>query len=635
MSNERHFLIPWVDQTSPEIVAKVPVVALEKRSPPLDALLPHCVPSPFAEAEVMASILRALPAGGGTFADVKPNAFLRQSFVRWQTLLKAVLLGRISIEQVSLKAPDNDPVNFGRALFRSRSSRQYQGVLRSYSTLVPAGRKSRLVGGVDEHTLVWAGPRLQDGEWGVLNNTVHGAEENLAISLLFEWRRMLTEKGLWSGEGNAPPWMRGVDAMLEGRKPTHTWDQLQADAAMEVPCRLLFPRSNAEPVLLDVYLPVYRPGHATQFERIFHLRPAMVDGGINLLEDRSDGAPARIGAFVQLTAHRNSTPDGATLRAGDVGAGDELLAGLGRVEMRDLNLAGDRWWLQDRDGVVGYKSAVYDPLIDQVLKVQGQRLALKPDDVAACPIFFPDAVRLARELLSPPEGMNGVEYGTLKYAFGAKVAHWALPRYGQQLTHELPLPSLDKPYVLALDHSHSAPCLVERVDVGGILTEVGEIRALGALLWEVFIGETDFRTADSHALQRISIPTRDNSVASQARDSEQRIVLKSPLLGAIGSVLSDDTGQSVGYKRRVQKRRATAQRFLSLWSDVSPALGAGYWLASLASRTFLEWAFAGSEQGPLALWGRRPDLERERGRKLKVTQSLELPLFNDVYPQKL
>ncbi|MEI8257013.1 MAG: hypothetical protein WCJ30_15170 [Deltaproteobacteria bacterium] len=630
MSTERHLVLPWVEQTATEVLEKIPLAALEKLSPPLDALMPHCVPSPYAEAEVMTCILRSLSSSSsGPFVDVIPKETLRQSFQRWQTLLKTVLLGRVAIEQVALRAPDGDRVSFARALSRSRSSRPFQGVLRSFNSLVLPGRKSRLVGGLDEMTLVWSAPRLQDSEWGVLSNTVAGADENLAISLLFEWRRMLTEKALWQATGDTAPWMRGVDQMLEGRTATHTWAQLRPDVAMEGPVRLTFPRSNGDPLVMDIYLPVYRPGHGSQFQQLFRLKPIATDGGVNLAQDRSDGAPPLLGAFVQMTATR--TP-GVGQSSGDIAVGNELLAGLGSVAVRDLKLAGDRWWLQDREDGPGYKTAVFKPLLEKVINVYSTRLPLGESDIQGFPIFFPDALNRAFELLHPPDGSDGVEYATLRRDFASEVGQWPLPRYGRQLSADTLLPT-NEDFVLALDRSHSAPCLVERLTVNGTLMEVGELRALGALIWEVFVGETKLKNAGSLGLQRgresASVP-----LASQARESEPRLVFKEALLASVGSILVDQSNVAAGYRQSVQTRRATAQRFLTLWTSQPPSAALDVVLASLAARTFLEWAFKGSDLGDLVAWGKCPDPAIPLEVRLKVTGALALPLYFDVYAQQ-
>ncbi len=631
------FLIPRIEQSSTERVAKVPVGALAKLTPDLKALLPSCVPSPFAEAEVMATILRALPMpASAPFTDVSPSDTQRQCFQRWQLLVKAVFLGRITLENVSLTTKAAD--NFGQALFRSRTGRTYQGILRSYDIpgLNPTGRKSRVVGGADEQTLVWAAPRLQGGDWGALGNTIHGADESTALDLLHAWRGMLVDKALWSGDGTAPPWMRGVDRMLDGYKPKSAWEQLQPDVRMAGPTRLTFLRGTTE-VLLDVFLPVWSQGHVAKFQSIFRLRPAVTEGGVNLVEDRPDGAPARVGQFIQLvSAQRASNPGGINQDATEeVDAGDALLAGLGNVSERDP-ITGERWWLQDRDGQPGYKTAVYDPLLARVLQLHGARLALKEEDVALAPIFFPDSIRLARSLLNPPLGMSGVEFVTLKDEHKNRVKHWPLPMYGQQLAADLPLPPPAADFVLALENSPSAACLLERLNTGNGVVEVGEVRALGALLWELFVGETEFSKLEtSVALNRPS-PGNDqsNRMASQPTEGKPRIIFKDPLLAAVGSVLSDNAGQADAYKLAVRRRRATAQRFLTLWT-ATPGTSTGHesWLASLAVRVFIDWAFHGTEAP--AAWGRVPEIERAVVRKLRVTRTLEIPVFTDVYPRRL
>jgi len=634
------FLIPGVSQTSTERIAKVPFAALEQLTPKLEALLPSCVPTPFAEAEVMATILGALPSpASAPFTDVVPSRVLRQSYQRWQQLLKAMFLGRVAIENIALSSGKGGADNFGLALLHSRPERSFQGIL--FSQDVPAlnlgGRTRRVVGGLDEHALVWAAPRMQDGDWGTLGNTIHGADEGTALDLISAWRTLLMGKGLWMGDSTGPVWMRGVDRMLEGHKPVATWEQLQPDVRMAGPVRLRFLRVSGEAVMLDVYIPVLSRGHVGKFQAMFRLRPQETEGGKNLVEDRPDGAPGRVGRFVQMTtAARSSLPDGSALvTAREVSTGDALLSGLGSVHVVDPLVTGERWWLQDHESKPGYKTAIYAPLLEQVRKEHGARIKLEEEDVESCPIFFPDSLRLARSLLNPPAGMSGVEFATLKDKHPRQVKYWSLPMYGQQLAAELPVPGSGATFVLALESSPSAPCLLERIDIGtGTVVEVGELRALGALMWELFVGDADFKK-DSLALERTALSAEGvQKVASQSRESEPRIVLNDALLGSVGSVLSEQAGRAEAYRTRLKKRRATAQRFLTLWASTTTLSGGpDFWLASLAARTFIEWAFYGTD-APEA-WGVVPDLEKRPEKRLQVTRTLALPVFTDVYPRKL
>lgn len=636
MNEGQPFVVPWVTQTSHDRVPKIDLKALRMLAPEPGALLPHCVPSPFAEAEVMTILLRALPtAAGHAFEDPKPTLEQRQCVQRWEILLKAMLLGRVNVENVALDDAQVD--NFGRALLRSRARRGYQGVLRS--TEIPAlnvaGRRSRLVGGVDEYCLVWAAPRLQDSAWGFIQNTIQGADNGVALDLLAAWKAMLVARGLWSQDSWNAPWMRGVDRMLEGHKPSATWEQLQGDVRMAGPLRLNFPHAGDDERQLDVFLPVYARGYAVGFQEIFRLRPEAGQGGVDLVEDRSDGAPARRGRYIQLTSvQRSSLAPGAASATHVVAMEDALLAGLGQVTVVDERIVGERWWLQDRDGVAGYKSAVYLPLLQQVLQAHGAGLQLAEQDVADAPIFFPDALRLARGMLNPPPGKSGVEYVTLKDKHGARVRHWPLPMYGQQLMQGLVLPPPNETFVLALENSPSAPCMVERLDNGGgVMLEVGELRALGALLWEMFTGEAESKPG-SLALQRTALSADGvDKVASQARESEPRMIFNDALLASVGSVLSDQAGRSDSYRARVRKRRATAQRFLALWSAAEAQVGPEWWLAALAAKTFLQWAFQGSE--PPEPWGRSPELDAASERRLLITRALQLPVFADVYPRRV
>ncbi|MFO0646024.1 MAG: hypothetical protein U0326_07290 [Polyangiales bacterium] len=643
---DRFFLLPGSDGKHNDVIAPVDPAALLRFKPDLGALLPSCVPSPYAEAEVMATILRDLPAGGTTHTDVKTTEKQRQSFQRWQVLLKAVLLGRLSIENVPLRSDAAD--NFGRALAQSRDDKEFQGILwcQDIAALNLSGRKRRVVGGLDEDTLVWCGPRLLDADWSTLEGIVQGTDGLRALTLLHLWRMMLVERGLWGTEGTMRPWMRGVDRMLDGFKVEVTWAALQDNVRMAGPVRLTFPHPNAPPeskgFTLDVFMPVHHMGWAASFASTFHLQPKPAEtGGVNLVGDSSGPYENKVGQFIQLgSGQRPSAPTTATIsHVGMARNEDALLAGLGSRHVFDPLIQGDRWWLQDRDNLKGYRSEVYEPLMKDVKAVHARSIQVRDDDIQKCPILFPDTLRLAHDLLDPPAGMSGVEFVTLKEKHGNAVRGWPFPMHGTLLGKDLPLSPPDATWVIALENSPSAPCLLERLNLGnGTVVEVGELRALGALLWEIFTGEAEFKSATSLAITRTSLSTassNDNELASAARDSQPRIILKETLLKTVESALySQQDSTSRNYRKALQQRRATAQRFLALWtlSDPSIEVSAGWWLGNLAARVFINWAYQGVEKPDT--WGKVPDLSRSTEKKLMVTRTLSVPLHTDPYPRR-
>ena len=629
MSEERFLLVPWIDQKSGEPISKVDPSALEKLLPPLEELMPHCVPNPFAEAEIMSTILRAR-ANRDSFKDVvtKEGGPLRQSWHRWQLLVKVLLLGELEVDQISLHTPPSDPISFPRALQQARNRRKFQGVLRSTKHLVPSGRKSRVVAGIEESALLWAAPRLTNQDWGILQTLISGTQEELALSILHHWRRMLDEQGLWGRDALPLPWMIGIDTMLDDRKPTIPWETLRRDVRMTGPVRLYFPQNNGDPVALDVYIPIYARGHAEQFERIFNLRPIQVEGSVKLVDDAAKNpATAKVGAVVRMSG------GGESAQAGAIEDEFELLAGVGQVEFSDLRLARDRSWLEDRDGVPGYKSLAYMPLFEKVRR----RYAaigkdLKQKDIGTTPIFFPDAVGLAFPSFNLADGVLAVEYSELRNDFSSKIAAWVLPRTGVVLSDSTEDPGADKDLIIALGSTSSAPCLLERFVMNGQVVDVGELRALGAVLWEVYIGEAKIRNNGT----QISRGSKDGEVIAALALPGRRTNFREPLLAAVGSVLIDRAGVATEYRRVVQKRRATAQRFKAHWQVRPAAITPEYLLARIAVNTFLNWAFKGADHGDLTEsdgWGRVPDpvTEVAPGTTYDVIHTLKIPMSLDVY----
>lgn len=635
MSDGYPFLIPWIDQHSPDRVARVPAAALERLVPPVDGLLSYCVPSPFGEAEVMAILLRALPPQpSAPFEDVAPGS-QQQSFQNWQRLVRAMLFGSAEIENVRLRGAGA----FGNALIESRVKREFQSVLRCRATsLQTPGRDSRLVGGIDETTLVWGAPRLPDSDWGTLDALVHGANVTLALDLLHAWREMFRLRGLWSAEGRAmPPWMRGVDRMLDGHKVNARWDELRDDVRMAGPVRLRFERNNA-PLLLDVYVPVYTPGWGGLFNAVLQLQPAAVDGGYNLTDEKG-----RVGYFVQTGfAQPVTTPGSATVtQSGAFGAvrdEDSLLAGVGSLRAIDATARGDHWWIDDREGRRGYRSAVYGPLLAKVTQLQGAAGAVAETDMDTCPALFPDTLRLARRQFNPDPGMSGVEYLTLKagQTYASMVREWLLPKWGRLLQPTLVEPPLDKDWVVALESSPSAPCLLERFERPGVgPVDVGELRALGALLWEIFTGDAEFKLDSknpAHPIQRTDLGfTSREKIASQATETSSRVVFNDALLASVGSaLLGGSTRMSESYRAGVKRRRATAQRFVAAYGARGVERPDGL-LGVLAVGALMRWAF--QDDDPVASWGLTAT-PGAASRAVHVTRTLALTVLVDPYPRR-
>lgn len=621
------FLIPGVTQTSDNRVAKVAPAVIEKLAPTLGVLLPQCVPSPFAQATVMAAILPAI--GPGT-TNVEPQypAEQRQSFATWQLLVKAMFLGRVLIENVSLN-PQGLADNFGAALMRSRNRKTFQGILRceDIPRIIPVDRKSRVVGGVDEFAFVWGAPRMRPDEWVELRQRITGADEVVALDLIYAWRAMLIAKKLWPDQANEQPWNHGINVMLDGHKPTATWEQLQPNARMTGPVRLFMSPSAQSSFFADVFIPVFSPGYVSEFQKVFQLCPVTTEGGQNLVDEN---APSRVGFYVQLSATtRRADAEGNAPSANNVADDDELLAGLGSVTPIERNVSGVRSWLQDRERP-GYYNAVYTPLLRRVLAIQSARVPLKEDEIETCPIFFPDALRVPWRQLNPPEGMSVVDCDYFRSdRFRELTRLWPLPEYGMRLADNLEAPASAN-FVVALEHTPSAPSLVERLDRGDqTFIDVGEVRALGALLWELFIGDASFKPAPSVVIESRS--RAGAKIASQWREAEPRLEFKEELLSAVGSALARQSAASESYRRAVRQRRATAQRFMTLWKK-PPVAGVDGWLGALAARVFLDWVFD-DPTFPLEGWGATPDCTRVPERRLQVTRTVAVPVFTDVYPR--
>lgn len=615
----RSFIIPnfTAEATAPR--ATVDVQALRRIAPA--QLHSQCVPSPYAQAELMAHVLTAETAAEPV--AVKPSDMLRQTRERWQTLLVGLVLGKITLKVESLRAPD--ALGFGRMLVTARPDGRYLGVLRT-TELGPSasGRDARVVGALDPECLCWAAPRLPDTLWSELDTRVGRKQndERVALEILYAWRKGLIDKGLYDAM-RGPVWMRSLDALLAS-EPTlpgtvaSGLQRLATEVEMVGPAMLWTMRgTEGGRDLTSLYLPVYRPRR----ERLMHqvlMWPAARGESSGAVEFKAPGAPPSW--RVTMVAGSNDATPREQLAAG-VGL---LARGEGPEMPPDRKLR-----LQDAPDQVGYKRLVYDPLLATTVAAhETSGLSVSEADMDLCPALFPDTLRLVRPLLVGSKGRSAARYSK-------NLAQWELPLFAELLLEEVvstgDLKGPGDELMIALAGPQPRLTLVERVDLAGGRREPAELRALGAALWELFIDEAKLEgvSVTRRAGKAFSLLPTEASLWFDERFLDE---LRSP--DARVSALGEET-----YAARVWRRRATLQRFARSWADrwkanpTGDARVVGEALGAIAAWCFVQW---------VARLCSGQSLEGDGGRVSAVVRGaidlipnvVSIPVVRDCYPRE-
>lgn len=485
----------------------------------IETLDPEAFPTPFGRAE-------ALRLQQASAEESKGKALFRH----FQLLLLGVASGALRVEPANLASGDYD--NLGQALLQVDPQAQYFCRL----TLASTG----LLYGVSYPScLVWSHARRTDGDWDALSRAIGNKTE--ALQVLADWRKVLQDAGRWRRE--VVVWQRAVDVVLEqgGAQPSADLRSFHRDCRLVGPIRCELPIGDANgtvrPELL--YLPTSAPGFSDSFVRLSRL-PAEVQDQ-SLLFRTASGKTA--GAIRVLPMSKNT---------------DEVALGTGLVEGLDERA------LAEVSATQMLQADALRDLLQPVAQALGEiNRTVDRASVLACPALYPDAIRL-----------------------------WA-----QRLARPAHQPTLTRRAELLLVESASASPSDAEVQLGGglkvrlegsqrqvdllLLERLGEIevldlRALGAVLWQVFVGEGTL--GQGHLLG----------------PSGQPLLIPGALLEPPASIY-EQVAQPPGALR---SRLATLQRLVAAYPDGAGALER---VLAAAARSFARWA---SDRPDIAALGR-------------------------------
>lgn len=414
----------------------------------------------------------------------------------------------------------------------------------------------------DPDTLLWPAARRTAAEWEVLRGRVQ-AQEPDALHVLADFLAVLQDVDRYSPDIT---WMRGLAAFLgaAGAEPTADRRAYWEEARGEGPFPLLVQKAGT-PTVQPVYFPTFAPQWGTNIRRLTTLRfarPAAPGQPYQAKNQR--GMPA----FTISTAQ---SADGAA----------EALRGAGLV--REVPGHVEAWppWTQttmhEEDGLFNaLKGVVYTTGLTATAAVQE-------------PYAWPDPVRILVHLLGPAGLPMDRRQGGL--VFGSTAIARALStgiRLPDASTLQAERAFLYKNHLVWLEDDRLG---------------VTELRELGQVLWETFLGHV---TPGTHK-------------GDPTLEAGGEPLLRIPRDGrpVVQSFLDDAT------LAEVRKRAATLQRFARAWDLRGAPPTAGSNLSDLfkaAAHAWVRWA-TGAAPFPNG-----PRSDRTLEWSLEPGQAVRLPL---------
>lgn len=384
-----------------------------------------------------------------TSAVIRERKWSHLLFQHYQVLLQALTLGYLDLEVVDLTT-----LELGRLLAQVDDRFRYLGLLRGGTRLRGEQLRGIVWGATSPETLVWPTPRRTPQEWQSLFDEVQPHVRD-ALQPWADLRALLQGNGQWDPQ--RVPWMAAVDFIVGSLSPSDRYQVYHVHCRTVGPVRVLFPDGNLYPL----YLPVSSPGFAKDFLRA--LTGTFHPGAEAVIIRDSRNQPAYAIALPQVVVGgRLQWAGGGVLRP---------IEGMVRPYFDAPQIR-----LRDDSQGPGYFS---------VLHSLYEELSQAVDDLAEAveryPYLYPDAIRVVVHRLGEagiPRAAVVFSRRAFEVLFEQDIA--SLPR----------LQDIDTPSPHSFVYRNGGTAFVFLERYGDV--DFGDLRALGWVLWQFFIGEAYF-----------------------------------------------------------------------------------------------------------------------------------------------
>lgn len=516
---------------------------------------PKAFPTPLARAEALRHVLR-----GGEEAAGHVLA------IRFKLLLLGATLDFLQIDRVDLASDEFD--NLGRALLRAESDARYLGLL------VRRKETSDVCFGASHpDCLFFPHARRSRTDWDELASLV-GRQQGAAIRLLCDFRSALDNAGAWDPE--IIDWQTGLQWLLGEQAGSPELAELRKSSRLVGPLILRLPTGNPDQptTLRAVYWPVLAPGYTEKVISYFYLSP-----------------PAKAAKGIELRDAVGTSL--ATIAIPETGENvDPVALGAGNIEMHPVRDVQPpltrRLWLRGRGeqtGLLELLRPVENALRlssfgSTVGRASGVGSPVTQAAAQQCPVFFPDPIRIIADM-----GLWRGEGEDEAVAFSHRCEELT---FGPGGPGRLPTPSdleRDGGVVVRMETS-SGIGRVAYLDRCGV-KDVGDLRALGLLLFLLFTGEAEVDLDAGGIVDDAFTPLLD-SVSEVPLEPTSELYAR-----------SCDSDEAT----RLGRRLATLQRFVRSYRSEESSTDLER-LCSLAARSLAFWAH-GSEVQPMGMPGER------------------------------
>lgn len=524
----------------PGKVGAFPITSVpEVWGPSPDQVQPAAFPTPYGRAEAMRRILEKIeaPTSG---AEAHP---LWRCF---DILVTAVTLGELQVEVFDLKR-STEFDNFGTALCRAEPDVRY--LAHFYRE---ADDRQVSFGYSHPRCLVWPHARRTEAEWNQLASAVAPRKAD-ALRLLVEFRSVLIAGRRWVPE-HPVEWQRGISFLTRGIEPSPDLSTLHEQSRFVGPVGLALPDAAGAPGPSE---PVFLPTLSTKFAERF----------IQWCASAPTEADTPRGRAIVLTDARGTALAELALPRPDGGANLLDLGGGVVTDRAAREIAPcPTYCFEDQDGAQGLPKAL-DPL---ALALMQRGRALTSEPIAACPVLYPDPIRI----LSKRNLWRG---GDVRCT--ARCERVALTPGGAGRLPGTSDAASDPSSFVVVRFTHASMVFAESFEG----RDIGDIRALGAALFLAFVGEASVE-------------------GGVLRDDDGRPLLRSSALrplepdDAAYAATAASPGQGSSYARRL----ASLQRFVASYETAARSADPGALPLGLAAaaRTFAQWARPGADIRP-------------------------------------